>query len=247
MTALDDLRIAVGFLTRIPAGTGLAPAPGGLARSALWFPAVGLLVGAVLGGVRLLAEATGLAPTPATVLGVAAAIVLTGALHEDGLADVADAIGVLAPRERRLEIMRDSRIGTFGAVALILAIVLTVSALGSLDGEDALRAAVAGHVLARWSMVAHALLGTPARPDGLGRMLRVGRIPGAVTTLAAAAAVLALGWWAAGALALATGALVTGAATRAATRAFGGTTGDTFGATGKLVEVATFVVFAAAW
>jgi adenosylcobinamide-GDP ribazoletransferase len=118
-------RAAIAFLTRLPVGGGALTARQ-LSRAALWFPAVGLLVGGVMGGVRALAG-TVLDPGPATALAVLAAMLVTGALHEDGLADAADAIGAHVPRERRLEILRDSRVGTYGALALVFAYVFPSS------------------------------------------------------------------------------------------------------------------------
>src|SRR5262245_9916005 len=110
-------RVAVAFLTRVPVGDAQPLTAATLSRAAGWFPAVGLLVGGVLGGTRLLADLA-LPAGPSTVLALAAAMLLTGALHEDGLADTADGLGAHVPRERKLEILRDSRIGAYGALAL---------------------------------------------------------------------------------------------------------------------------------
>ncbi|MEM0944986.1 MAG: adenosylcobinamide-GDP ribazoletransferase, partial [Pseudomonadota bacterium] len=114
------LATAVQFLTRLP-----VPAPGWeedrLARAMRWFGAVGLLVGALTGALWWAASVALPAPVAAG-LAIAGGIWLTGALHEDGAADTADALGGHASRERALEIMRDSRIGTYGAAALILSV-----------------------------------------------------------------------------------------------------------------------------
>ena len=166
-------RAAVAFLTRLPVGGGALTAQQ-LSRAALWFPAVGLLVGGVMGGVRALAG-TVLDPAPATALALVAAMLVTGALHEDGLADAADAIGAHVPRERRLEILRDSRVGTYGALALVFAVVFPLVVLTPLDDGDFLRAALVGHVVGRWSILPQSLLLPAARPDGAGALLRAGR------------------------------------------------------------------------
>ena len=109
-----------------------------------------------------------LPPLPAAALAVAATVAVTGALHEDGLADVADGFGGGATRERKLEIMRDSRIGTYGVCALILSFILRISALTNL-GDPALVTAVlvAAHAAARAPIPAFMRLVPAARTDGL--------------------------------------------------------------------------------
>src|SRR4051812_12943574 len=127
MRARDPLA-ALAFLTRIPVGRWVALGADDVGRGVAFFPVVGAAVGALAG---LAAEGLD-GPLPALVaggLGVAAALVLTGALHLDGLADTADAFGS-GDRPRRLEIMRDSRIGSFGAAAIALAVLVEAAALG---------------------------------------------------------------------------------------------------------------------
>jgi adenosylcobinamide-GDP ribazoletransferase len=243
---LTSLRDALAFLTRIPVGApGLLTAQR-LGRAAAWFPAVGLLVGGVLGGTRILAD-TILPVGPATLLAITAAILLTGGLHEDGLADAADGFGAHVPRERKLEILRDSRVGTYGALALVLSTQLTWSLLTQLDGVDCLKAALAAHVLARASFLPQALLLKPARDDGSGRLLQP---PPVATALAIATAVatalIALGITD-GLIALAVAAATSALTILAVRRTLGGSTGDTFGAGGKLVELAVLVAVVAAF
>jgi adenosylcobinamide-GDP ribazoletransferase len=241
---VTGLTTALGFLTRIPAPGLGALTPGALARAAVWFPVIGALVGLAAGGTRLLAELV-LPAGPATVLALVVAVLLTGGLHEDGLADTADGLGAHVSRERRLEIMRDPRVGTYGALALVLVTLLAWTLLAGLDGEDCLRAALAGHVLARWSMLAHAATSPPARRDGAGTLLAVRRRSlVAATMLAGALTVLAAGPVAAAAGA---GAAVVVVALMAPVMrsAIGGSTGDTFGAVGKLAEVAVYGALAA--
>jgi len=241
---VSGLATALGFLTRIPAARGEALATGALASAVVWFPVVGALVGLVLGGTRILAELA-LPAGAATVLALAAAVLITGGLHEDGLADTADGFGAHASRERRLEIMRDPRVGTYGTLAVVLVTLLAWTTLSGLDGEACLRTAVAAHVVARWSMLVHGAASPRARPDGAGALLAVG--PGtlsAATIATAALAVIAAGPAAAGAaggVALA----VAAAMTVAARRAIGGSSGDTHGAVEKLAEVAAYAAVAA--
>lgn len=159
MDGLRHFLLALQFFTRVPvtgrvaAWVGFSPAM--LRASAAHFPGVGWLVGAVGAGVFLLAQA-GLpgvvGALAAAVLATIATVWLTGAFHEDGLADMADGLGGSADRARALEIMKDSRIGAFGALALVLALALKIALLAVLAGQGAMSAATAlmgAHVLSR--------------------------------------------------------------------------------------------------
>ncbi len=117
--AIRDLRTATAFMTRLPVG---APEGGDLAAACWAFPVAGLLIGAIAGGLLAAAWTFGAPPLVAALLALAAMAALTGALHEDGLADTADGLGGGSP-ERKLEIMRDSRVGAFGVLALVFAAV----------------------------------------------------------------------------------------------------------------------------
>lgn len=243
MSALDGPRHAVGFLTRIPVPFGPDEAPR-LTAAAPWFPVVGAGVGAIGGGVLALAallpgaEASGVA----AALGLAATVVVTGALHEDGLADTADGLGVLGDRARRLEVMRDSRIGTFGAMALLVWLLVGWSALRPHATGDAVLALVAAGALSRWAILVHALLGRPARPDGAILALRVGPVAAvAATAVAVAVAGLALGPGT-GTVALGVAALAGAGLAFGVRRALGGITGDTCGAAAAVAQVAVLVV-----
>src|SRR4051812_10900551 len=123
------LLAAIQFMTRLPL-PAIAFEPDWLARSAKYFPLVGILVGLISGAVLLVAAHLWPQPIPA-ILAVAAALVLTGALHEDGLVDTADSLGATT-RERRLAIMKDSSIGAYGALALVVCLGLRVAALSAL-------------------------------------------------------------------------------------------------------------------
>jgi len=240
------VRTALAFLTRLPVRDPAPLTAERMARAALWFPAVGLLVGGVLGGTRLLADLV-LAPGPATVLALAAAVLVTGGFHEDGLADAADGLGAHVPRERKLEILRDSRVGTYGSLAVVLPLLFAWSVLSGLSGEDCLRAALCGHVLGRWSTLPHSLLAAPARTGGSGTLLRTTPAVTGLATAYSAAIVLLVAGLAAGAAALGAAVVVGGVAAALMARALGGVTGDTFGAVNKLVEVAVYAAVAAVW
>jgi adenosylcobinamide-GDP ribazoletransferase len=237
------VRIAVAFLTRLPVPV---PAEPSLDRAAVFFPLVGLLVGGIAAATRALGDQI-LPPLPATLLAVTAALLVTGALHEDGLADVADGLGAHVSRERRLEILRDPRVGTFGALALIVAVGLVVTTVGALGTEDAARALIAAHVLSRWAMLPVSRFLAPARPGGAGALLRVRTPSLALATLPAAAIALAAAKPAAGAAAIAAAALAAAVMALTLQRGLGGVTGDGYGATAKLTELAVCTTLAALW
>jgi adenosylcobinamide-GDP ribazoletransferase len=143
--------------------------------------------------------------------------------------------------------LRDPRIGAFGGLALGLALLFSYAALAPLPAGSFARAVVTAHVLARLSPLLQARLAPPARRDGSGALLRVSAGAAVFASLTAAALALGIGRPGPGAVALGAGALVTGGAALVVRRALGGTTGDTFGATAKLVELVSYGVFAAFW
>ncbi len=230
---------AVQFLTRVPVRRATAA---DTAAVVIWFPVVGALIGALSGGI--VAGLTHLVPSSvAAAVGVLVGVLVTGAFHEDGLADTADAVAGGATRERRFEILKDPRHGTYGVAALCGSIVLRVVAVATLGPAAAFAGLVAAHALARGAAVAAMAAVPVARPDGLGadyaRSVGRGRA-GAAGLLAVAIAALATGWWI-GPLAV---AAVVGAAAVAmlARRAFGGVTGDILGAIEQVVEMLVLIV-----
>jgi adenosylcobinamide-GDP ribazoletransferase len=184
---LDDCRYALIFLTRLPLGPDTAlPAPA-LASAMRAFPVAGLLIGAIVGAILVLASWLGAPASLAALLAVAAGLGLTGALHEDGLADVADGFGGGATAERKLEIMRDSRIGTYGVLALIVAVALKSLAFAALAAQSAwlaLAVILAAAAVSRFAPAGILHLLAPARRDGLSAA--AGR-PGRATVLQALA------------------------------------------------------------
>lgn len=242
---LAAARTAVGFLTRLPVG-GARFLPAELSRAALFFPAVGLVVGAAAAGTRALAGVA-LPDAPATVLALLAAVLVTGAFHEDGLADTADGLGAHVARERKLEIMRDSRVGTYGALAVAAALLLSFAALAPLDSSEFARAALCGHVLGRWSTLPQAALLPAARTSGSGSAVAVG--PGVLLagTAYSAAIVVIVAGPGPGAVALGVAAVVSALCSWGLMQHLGGVTGDTYGAVNKLCEVATYLVLGSAW
>lgn len=232
----EQLALTVSFLTVLPVRLR-APHSADLGGAAAWFPAVGAVIGALAGGVRAGAEPV-VGATAATVLAMAALLLLTGALHQDGLADTADGLGVRGDPERRLAVMRDSTTGAFGVLALIGWALLLLAALAPLNTLEALAALVTAGALSRWAALLHAAGTPPARPDGLGAGFHVGRV---TLLIASACAVVVAGVAAGpgpGLVALGVTLVIALLSAWAARRVIGGRTGDTIGATVAVVEVA---------
>lgn len=233
----DDATLAVVFLTRVPLRLPDPLPADAHGRAMAWFPVVGALVGLAGGAVYALAHALGLPPMVAALLALAATAWVTGALHEDGLADVADGFGGGWSRERKLEIMKDSRVGTYGALALVLSVGLRAAALAEFARPDlALAALVAAGAASRCVMPVIVRAVPSARPDGVAASHGLPPRGRALAALAAGAgiAVAALGGAAPAALAVA--ALGAAAVTRLAVRQIGGYTGDVLGAVQQAAE-----------
>ncbi len=233
-----SLRRAWAFLTRLPGGAH----PGAdreLGRSVPWFPLVGAVIGGLSGAVYWALNGP-LGALLAAVLAVATGAVATGCFHEDGLADTADALGG-SNRERRLEIMKDSRVGVFGVLAVVLPTLVRVFAVSSLGPVDGLVALVVAHMLGRTMAVAVMGVAPAASATGLGHSYTV-HLPRAWTAVAvvvssAAAASLGIP----GAVSLAAAAAGAALVGLVAWRAFGGTTGDVLGATEQVAEMAVLL------
>ncbi|KXV18615.1 hypothetical protein AD933_02970 [Acetobacter malorum] len=171
-----DLACGLSLLTRLPVGWLLSPTQ--RASTALWpmgrsiwcWPLIGTAIGLLVGAVFWLLRLGHVAALPAAGLALAFQCVLTGGLHEDGLADMADGCGG-ATRERRLEIMRDSRIGSYGVMALGLSLLVRASAVAALPAGVAVLALAVSACLARAVLLVLPACLPPARPDGLARSL----------------------------------------------------------------------------
>jgi adenosylcobinamide-GDP ribazoletransferase len=243
----EDFRTSVAFLTRLPIGTQGDSHAGALARASRTFPLAGLVVGAIAGAAYWIAIDLGLTALISATLAVAAGIVATGALHEDGLADFADGLGVRGDRQAKLAAMRDSRIGVFGMLALALGLLLRILALGALaQPAQVFAALLAVHAGARallpWVMHHEGL----ARQDGFavtaGRPSRATAI--AALILGGLLLLVALGL--AGALAAALGAALALLLVPLARRQLGGVTGDVLGAIEQLAEIFILLAVVAA-
>jgi adenosylcobinamide-GDP ribazoletransferase len=243
---LSGAATAISFLTVLPISARATTAPGGIAKSVAWFPLIGALIGGLAGAVRVAAQPA-FGPAVASVLSLIVLVGITGALHQDGLADTADGLGVRGDRERRLAAMRDSAIGAFGVLALIAWALLFLTVLATLSDTQALRALIAACALARWAALLHAAATPAARPDGLGAPFAPPPLQLAVATvLAVAAATLSCGALP-GLAALGAAVLVAGLSATAARQAIGGRSGDTLGATIAVTEVAVSLALLAVW
>jgi adenosylcobinamide-GDP ribazoletransferase len=240
---LTELSLAFSFLTILPVIDRRPASDETVATSFAWFPIVGFILGvALIGEDRLLALV--FPQLIRSVLIVISLTFITGAVHLDGLADTADALGAGRDRERALDIMRDSRVGTFGASAIFFDLALKILALSSLAGHRRYAALIVAPMLARWAMLLVAR-GLPyLREAGAGStLLSETKSLGQRTAVVAAftmAVIIALG-----ALRPTAVALVIVFAMRLFYRRWlGGVTGDLIGACGELVEIAALVTMA---
>jgi adenosylcobinamide-GDP ribazoletransferase len=239
---LAELRIAAGFLTILPVMPERPGSDDAVAQSFAWFPLIGFALGAALyAWDSLLGGIFGHVVT--SVLTILTLTVVTGAVHLDGLADTADALGAGWDRERALAILRDSRIGTFGAAAVFFALALEVVALATMFGGRRCVALFVAVGLARWSMVVATRGLDYLRAEGAGSALlqrdpRQTQLLSGLTTLGALAPLASM---------RVVIAIIVAAAIAVALRGFfrrwlGGVTGDLIGACGQIVEVALLAV-----
>jgi len=246
---LNEVRAAFMLLTRLPVARLLPDGgPCDLSRCVWAFPLVGLTVNALGAAVFGVARYAGVPPLLAACWAFAAIVLATGALHEDGLADTADGFGGGATRERKLEIMRDSRIGSFGTLALTGAVAVRLAAMAAIGDPWCVAAALcAGGALGRAGIAVLLVMLRPARADGLGAALRDVPAGGATLawTIAAAVAltVLSVGTALAAALLAFAAAF---ALARLARAQIGGFTGDVLGAAAVFSECVALTAMAAA-
>lgn len=249
---LAQVQVAMMLLTRLPAGNltaGNLTGPIPKLRDAAWaFSLVGLGVGVISALGLLLALWLGVPPAVAAGLALSVGILVTGGLHEDGLADLADGFGGGQTRARKLEIMRDSRIGSYGTLALILSIGLRWQALAAIASDSWVLAAcalIAAATLSRAGLPAMMVVLPAARDDGLGQQAAGGDWTGAgiAATIGLVAAVILLGP-VTGFLAICSAAIACMALGGLAQRQIGGQTGDVLGAAQQVSEIAIWTVLA---
>lgn len=241
---MTQFRCALAFLTRLPGGRH-PDSPSDLTRAVPWFPVVGGVVGALGAGMYVGAlELVG--PLPAAALAFALTALVTGGFHEDGLADSLDGLAGGWDREQRLEILEDSRHGTFGVLALVLVSIVKISALATLAGWAAAGALVAAHVGGRAGAVALMGVAPTAREVGLGadytRSLRpIPTIAGSCIGVAVLVAVFQA-WTPVAIVAVVGGVAIVGFW---AGRKIGGVTGDVLGAAEQVGECAVLLAASA--
>jgi adenosylcobinamide-GDP ribazoletransferase len=238
---------AIAFLTIVP----IPSAASRRERFALddtlaWFALVGALIGALAGGLRVACQPL-FGRGPSTAIAMVGLVVVSGALHQDALADTADGLGVRGDRARRLAAMRDSATGAFGVLALIGWALILFTTLESLSATQALRALIAACAAGRLAGLLHAVGAPPARQDGLGAAVRptlaqlaIGALSALVLTVAATGIVRGL-------ISAAVCGLVSATSAVLARRTIGGSTGDTIGAAVAVTEVAVCLGLLAAW
>lgn len=238
--AVDGAVFAITFLTVVPLptreGRGGQDAPA-------WFGAVGALIGG-LGAVVYAAAHPVFGASVAATLAVVGMVVATGGLHQDGLADCADGMGVRGGIERRLTVMREPTIGAYGALALLLWGLLLTASVASLTPRDAAWALVCSASVGRFAALLHARWAPPARRDGLGAAF-VPSFPAlfvAGATATAFAAMASLEWAPA---IMITAGLSAAVISTWARRRLGGRTGDTLGATVVVAELLVVLVLSA--
>jgi adenosylcobinamide-GDP ribazoletransferase len=239
---------AVQYFTRVPVPASIGHSAAQLDGSARYFPLVGIGVGAI--GALVLSIAGLVLPQLAGVIAsTITTMLLTGAFHEDGLADSFDGLGATADRTRALEIMKDSRVGTFGALALMMTVLLKLASLSSLPLGMAALALIAGHAVSRWCSVLMIWRMTYVRDEDSSRAKPVIRRLGGTELLTASvfglAPLMLGGRYAACGLLMALLALLV--LSRWFLRRLGGYTGDTLGATQQVTEVMFYLGFLGAW
>lgn len=239
MRGLRDLALAFQFLTRIPL-PGKHHGHGGLSGAIKFFPVVGLVIAMGAIGLRRIFS-NHLPPLVVAALVLVYLVVITGAFHEDGLADSADGFGGGWTKEKILEIMRDSRIGSFGALAIGLSLLARYSLLSSLPTARFSSYMIAAHVLCRWTTLPLSFFMQPARAEGQGagamRTSALSLAIGSVIALVICYFWMHFAFW----LPLTVAAIMTLLTALYYQQQIGGITGDCFGATNQLTEIAIYI------
>ena len=251
-TQLELFFIAIGFFTRLPVPGWVGFAPEKLGHAARYLPLVGWLVG--LAGVAVYLLAVQVLPVDiAVVLAMAATIRITGAFHEDGWADACDGLGGGWTRTQTLAIMKDSRIGSYGTIGLVLMLLAKYLALVDLGADDdypVIAAMLVAHPLSRLAAVSLMSMLDYARSDDSAKSAPVARRPTAaelgIATLAGVFPLLLLSPREA-LVVLALCAVIAPWAARIFARRLGGYTGDCLGATQQVAELAIYCGILAAW
>lgn len=248
LAELRLLLMAIQYFTRVPMPSWVGHSAEHLSGTARYFTAVGVLVGGI--GALVLWATSLILPGPLPViLSTATTVFLTGAFHEDGLADTFDGLGGGATRERALEIMKDSRIGTFGSAALVLTLMIKVAALSALPVMFAIVVLIAGHAFSRACAVTLLFAGSHVGNPELSRARVVAQpMSWGEFIVAALVGVVPLYWCGMHAVAgFVCASLVLFVLARWFMRRLGGFTGDTLGAAQQLTEITFYLAVLASW
>lgn len=238
---------AITFLTIVPMPAAVTRQDEfELSRTLAWFPLVGGAIGAFAGALRVAFQPL-FGRGPSTAIAMVGLVLISGALHQDALADTADGLGVRGDRARRLAAMRDSSTGAFGVLALIGWALLLFSTLESLTAAEVLRAMIAACAAGRLAALLHAAGAPPARHDGLGAGLRIKPAALAIGAGIALVIIVAATGIAPGAVSAGVCVLVSATSAVFARQAIGGSTGDTIGAAVALSEVTVCLALLGMW
>jgi adenosylcobinamide-GDP ribazoletransferase len=243
-SAANSFLVAVQFMTRLPVPRGIPYSPDALAKSAVFFPAIGLLVGAG-GGALYFLFSPHLSRDVIVVLILVYLVTVTGALHEDALGDAADGFGGGREKDRVLAIMRDSRLGSFGTIAITLGLLARFVFLANLAPGKFIGFFITGQVLGRWTALPLAFYLPSARDNetGQGKLIahNITALSFSAGTLLALA-IVAIALRTAALWAALTAAVIAAASGFYYRRRIGGITGDCLGATNQLTEIAIYLI-----
>ena len=241
MRILRQFLLAVQFLTRLPVSGKLATTEEELGRAAAFFPLVGIIVGGATAGVYILSLRV-VSVWVAIPIALVFAAFLTNGFHEDGLADTFDGLGGGWTKDRALEIMRDSRIGTYGALALIFLVLGKYVTLTEVGPELVWRWLIVAHTASRWTVLPLCIWLPYARPEGAGKLVAQqvpisGLLVGSITFLLT----LLLFSWRVALISVAVTIAVTFLSGLYFKRRLGGITGDCLGAVNQMTELALYL------
>ena len=237
---MRHLRIAFGLMTTLPFRLPENWSGGDSGRAAVWYPLVGLVIGA-LTWLAWKGAIFAFSPLIAGVITLVVWVVLTGGLHLDGLADCCDGLFASAAPERRLEIMKDPHVGAFGVIGLILILFLKAAALAALTPVSSFGILMAAS-LARWCILLAGLLPL-ARPLGMGSDFAAGFQRSFMIWAAIIPLILVILLGRRGVLASVAGLGAAGLVLWLAKSRIGGVTGDVFGMVVEIVEVVVLLIF----
>ena len=239
---MRSLRVAFGLLTTLPFKLSDNWSAGDSGRASVWYPFVGLVIG-VLTWLAWKATMFFLPPLVAGVVTLVIWVMLTGGLHLDGLADCCDGLFASISTERRLEIMKDPRMGAFGVIGLILILLLKAAVLIALTPVSSLGILLAAS-LARWFILPAALLPL-ARPSGMGADFAAGFRRSFILWGALIPLTIAIILGVRGILSIVTGLVASAFVLGLAKSRIGGVTGDVFGMVVEIVETVVLLTFVA--